>query len=132
MESDPRGGPMALTNEYPRSLREVYPPVSSSVLSVVTMVGKPWTRRMRFKTPYEGLEFLRRMKFRRPTVGVLHYLMSSSYCHDQVYFMSSSQDSSPSHTLPNSKVVIPARLNPKNVSLDRSKEPSQGSTSPPM
>jgi hypothetical protein len=72
MEWDLRGGPMASTNEHPRSSREAYPPVSSSILSVVTLARNPWMSIMEFETPYGSLEFLRRMKFLYPTMGVLH------------------------------------------------------------
>jgi hypothetical protein len=34
--------------------------------------------------------------------------------------------------IPNSKFILPARLNPKKFPLALSKEPPQGSTSPPM
>jgi hypothetical protein len=46
IESDPRGSPVAPTNEHPRNLGEVYLPALSSVLSMETMAGKLWTSRM--------------------------------------------------------------------------------------
>jgi hypothetical protein len=44
IESDPRGSPMASTNEHLRNLGEVYMPALSSVLSMETVAGKLWNR----------------------------------------------------------------------------------------
>jgi hypothetical protein len=62
---------MASTNEHPRNLGEAYPPVLSSVLSVVMGTENIRTSKMGFETSNGGLEFLRRMKFRHPTMGML-------------------------------------------------------------
>jgi hypothetical protein len=70
---------MASTNEPQRNLGEVYLSVLISVMSVVIVVGKPWTRRIGFETLNGGLEFLRRIKFRCPAMGVLQYLVGVSF-----------------------------------------------------
>ena len=42
IDLDPHGSHVALTNEHPRNLGEVYLPVLSSVLSKETMARKLW------------------------------------------------------------------------------------------